>query len=304
MPRQSAKPPYSVFANFYDYVVEPLRGPNDRAREKVLGPLVRNVRSACDLCCGTGTTALELARLLAIQEKAEATLRRRSAILSEAKNLPLGPRVYAVDKSREMLRVAREKFRRAGVRVRAVQAEMRTFRLPRPVDLVTCEFDAINHLSRKQDLTAVVRAIARALSPGGWFFFDANTTRAFKELWIANWIQEGPGFFMAAHGGYDQRRDKGWTVFDWFVATQPERGAALDLRRAALKGGATIGTRGWRRFTERFEEVAWPEDEIRRALQAAGLGVTGSWDLVRFAHGVPWAKPGCRIFWLARKERA
>jgi 2-polyprenyl-3-methyl-5-hydroxy-6-metoxy-1,4-benzoquinol methylase len=156
------KLPYSVFAGFYDRVAAPLRGPNRRAREKVLWPLLRKaiqqstrramkhtasrgktfhqpipspppLVSACDLCCGTGTTAIELARR--------------------------GLSVYAVDRSAAMLGVARENFRRAGVRVKTIEADMRSFRLPegRRVDFITCEFDAINHLARKQDLAAVAR---------------------------------------------------------------------------------------------------------------------------------------------------
>jgi len=51
---------------------------------------------------------------------------------------------------------------------------MRTFCLPEPVDLVTCEYNALNHLPQKADLARTVRAVARALRPGGYFYFDVN----------------------------------------------------------------------------------------------------------------------------------
>jgi SAM-dependent methyltransferase len=262
MSHQKFSLPYSIFSKYYDQIASPLRAPNLRAREQILLPLLRPDSRApsresrvCDLCCGTGTTALEFARL--------------------------GLRVYGVDGSLDMLKVARAKFAKACVRVKTIHADMRAFRLPEPVDLITCEFDAINHVKHKRDLDAVARSVARALRPGGHFFFDANTKRCFQKLWVMNWIQQGDGFFMAARGGFDARRDKGRTEWDWFI---PERAGK------------------WRRFTEHYEEVAWTNSEIRRALARAGLRVRGCWDLVRFAGGSPWAMRGCRYFWLAEKR--
>jgi hypothetical protein len=98
---------------------------------------------------------------------------------------------------------------------------------------------------------------------------------------------------LAARGGYDRRRDKGWTEFDWFVADGVKHRGGL----GATKNAAHT----WRRYKERYEEVAWTRGEIRRALAGAGLRVRGAWDLVRFARGEPWAKNGCRVFWLARR---
>ncbi len=262
MSRREFSTPYKVFSEFYDQIAEPLRAPNLRAREEVLWPLLRSESRApnrelriCDLCCGTGTTALEFAER--------------------------GLRVFAVDGSHDMLKVARAKFAKARASVGTIHADMRAFRLPEAVDLITCEFDAINHLAHKRDLDAVARSVARALRPGGHFFFDANTRLCFQKLWVMNWIQQGRGFFMAARGGYDARRDKGWTEWNWFI---PERAGR------------------WRRFTEHYEEVAWTKVEIRTALSEAGLHVCGCWDLTRFARGAEWAMPGCRHFWLAEKR--
>jgi methylase of polypeptide subunit release factors len=91
------------------------RSPVDAARKHALGRILRRVASACDLACGTGTTALALA--------------------SE------GIRTFAVDISPIMCRLAREKARRARLPLRVLCADMRTSRLPEPVDLITCEYD-------------------------------------------------------------------------------------------------------------------------------------------------------------------
>jgi len=44
--------------------------------------------------------------------------------------------------------------RAAGLPIRVLQADVRTFRLSEPVDLITCEFDALNHILRKSGLLA------------------------------------------------------------------------------------------------------------------------------------------------------
>ncbi len=51
--------------------------------------------------------------------------------------------------------------------------------MPEPGDLVSCEFDALNHVPRKADLALVAKAVARALRPGGHFCFDVNNRLSF-----------------------------------------------------------------------------------------------------------------------------
>jgi len=64
-----------------------------------------------------------------------------------------------------MCRLARSKARRAGANVNISPADMRTFRLPEPVDLITCEFDAVNHVPRKSDLARVASAFCAPATP-------------------------------------------------------------------------------------------------------------------------------------------
>jgi SAM-dependent methyltransferase len=249
-----ANSPYKLLAVYYDRLFEPMRRPMGRARQKILGDVLERVEAACDLASGTGTTAVELARR--------------------------GIRMYAVDASAAMCRLARRKVREAGVRVRVLDADMRSFRLPEAVDLVTCEFDAVNHVPRKSDLDRVARAVARALRPGGWFFFDVNNRLAFEKVWTGTWRRELPGVVLVMHGGYDRRRQKGWSNAEWFIR----------------KG------KSWQRSIERVEEVAWTPAEIRQSLRRAGFATIRSWDQAPFVQ--EWKiSPGFRMVYLARKAR-
>ena len=253
MPSASRIRPYTFLARYYDQMFAPYVSWWRRVRRRLLGEILPHVRSACDICCGTGTTALEFARR--------------------------GIKVYAVDLSPTMCRLARAKARGAGAPVTVIRDDMRTFRLPEPVDLITCEFDALNHVSRKADLTKVVKAAARALRPGGTFYFDVNNRLHLEKNWPSTWWIEKPGVVMVMRGSYDRRRAKGCENVEWFI------------RKAD----------GWQRFRERVEEVWWTASEIRQALRAAGFPRIQSWDASLFAPGNPYLRAGCRTFYLAQK---
>ena len=62
MPRTAANRPYGLLANYYDQLFTFHLSWYETARERVLGRILPHVESACDLACGTGTTALMLAR--------------------------------------------------------------------------------------------------------------------------------------------------------------------------------------------------------------------------------------------------
>lgn len=175
MTETSTATTYTLLARYYDefftFHLEWYR----QARRRLLGEILPQARAACDLACGTGTTALELA----------------------------GPgiKVYGVDLSPTMCRLARTKVHRAGANATIIQADMQRFRLPEPVDLITCEFDALNHVPRKSGLARVAHAVARALRPGGYFYFDVNNRLAFQKVWTGttSWFEK-PGVVMVNAG--------------------------------------------------------------------------------------------------------
>jgi SAM-dependent methyltransferase len=141
--------PYSQLAATYDRAL----GIQSFVRTKRAFELVvRRYRLcfglAADVGCGTGLFACYLGRCW-------------------------GTRVLAVDRSREMLRVAACRCRDPNVRF--LRQDIRCLRLPYPVDLVTANFDTVNHLLTAADLGLAFRRIAENLRPGGHFVFDVIT---------------------------------------------------------------------------------------------------------------------------------
>ena len=248
--------PYRWLAQYYDKLFSSLRLEIDAARESVLGRILPNVKTACDLACGTGTTALILARR--------------------------GIKIYAVDLSPLMCRLAREKARRARLPVSVLRADMRNFRLPQRVELITCELDALNHVPRRADLRMVAKAVERALRPGGYFFFDVNNSLGFERYWRGNVWFEKPGVVVVMRNGYNRQADRAWSDIEWFI-----------------RDGSS-----WRRRHERVEEVCWDSDEIRRIFLATGFDQLRAWDAAPFFKNNPLIGRGCRTVYLARKSRA
>ncbi len=178
-----------------------------------------------DLACGTGS----LARMLA----------RR------------GWNVWGVDASEGMINVARSKQYQARSSVRFLRADMRSFRLPEKVDLVTCMFDSINHLPAAGDVLATFRSVYASLREGGFFIFDVNNERCYRTLWTRNEAMHGKDFSVLLQNAYS-----------------PERRAACSYVTVFLKVDGLFERR-----QEMICERYFPRDELRSLLKRAGFQV-------------------------------
>ncbi|HET9832255.1 MAG TPA: class I SAM-dependent methyltransferase [Vicinamibacterales bacterium] len=142
-------PPYGLLAPAYDDLIG--RKFFDRIR-RIFEHLIARHRigfsSAADLGCGTGLFARYLNSLWRVP-------------------------VFGVDLSPAMLRVAAANCRDTGVTL--LHQDIRRLRLPRQVDLITANFDTLNHLVNDGELPALFRRVHDQLRPGGHFIFDFIT---------------------------------------------------------------------------------------------------------------------------------
>ena len=128
--------------------------------------------------------------------------------------------VVGVDGSREMLRAARSRL--PGVRL--VLGDMRSFRLGRRFDVVSCLFSAIGHLGTKEDVRRTFANFARHLNPGGvaivepWF-----GPSAFHHGMVHLRKSESPDL-TAVRMAYSIRRGNRSTIQWHFLIGRPGQG--------------------------------------------------------------------------------
>jgi SAM-dependent methyltransferase len=141
--------PYSQLAPAYDKALGIANFIGTRAAfERLVRRYDIRFHSAADVGCGTGLFA---------------------CYLSQCWGVP----VFGVDRSPEMLTVATRNC--ASLNVCFLLQDIRSLRLPCPVDLITANFDTMNHLLTGPELRMAFRRIWENLRPGGHFIFDLIT---------------------------------------------------------------------------------------------------------------------------------
>lgn len=143
---------YTAIAPHYDralgrHYVDALR----RAFDVLVPRYGLRFRDVLDLGCGTGLFACHLAE------------RYRASVLG-------------IDNAPAMLAIARRQCN--SCRVGFVQQDLRSLALPYRFDLVTANFDTLNHLRDPADLRRLLHTVARLLRPNGHLVFDLLTPAA------------------------------------------------------------------------------------------------------------------------------
>jgi SAM-dependent methyltransferase len=193
-----------------------------------------------------------------------------------------GYQVVGVDRSESMLRVAREKARRTGTAVTFLQQDIRRLNLDRPVDLATCFFDSMNYLLSYGDLVKTFCGVHRALHPGGLFIFDMNTATGLASRWDTHDGSRDLGdIAIIGSSRYDSKAMLGTIRITVF-------------RKISSGGVSSL----YEKFSEEHTERAYPDEEVRAALQEGGLHPRASYDCMTFRK--PNKATG-RILYVAKK---
>ena len=141
---------YQGFAGIYDALMKNV----DYAKwadqiEALFRKYGKRPKTVVDLACGTGG----ITNILASR----------------------GYAVTGVDRSWDMLRIAKEKAGKNGLRIPYVCQDMTGLELHRPVDAMVCTCDGFNYILDRTDLKRTLQRITRYLNPGGILIFDISS---------------------------------------------------------------------------------------------------------------------------------
>ncbi len=143
--------PYGAFAKHYDEIMGTV---NYFAWSRYILQLIRrfhsNTLSILDTACGTGTMCFLLEEKCSCQ-------------------------IDGFDISPHMLREAREKQKENHSDVNFFQADLRTFTVDQPYDVLLCLQDSINYLMTEEELMSSFLAANKALRVGGVYIIDITT---------------------------------------------------------------------------------------------------------------------------------
>ncbi len=180
-------------------------------------------RTAADLACGTGSVALRLCEM--------------------------GLQVTAVDLSEDMLCVAQQKAQPLENAPTFVCQDLAQLHLPRGVDLAVCALDSINYIVEPEQCKKALKAIFRALNPGGCFIFDVNTPQKLMAMDGQVFLDENEDTFCVWRGEFSQEDN---------ICSY---GMDLFQRKGEL----------WQRSFEEHREYAYTVSQLKGYLKEAGF---------------------------------
>ncbi|MBO5060947.1 MAG: class I SAM-dependent methyltransferase [Clostridia bacterium] len=229
---------YTKFARLYDSLMNSDINYEQWADyiENMLDRYCKSPKLICDLACGTGNITL-----------------------------PLSARGYdmiGVDKSFDMLSIAREKAAEKNLDIMFLQQDLKQLDLYGSCDAFLCMIDGFNYILNPNTLYKIAKRIKTCfLEPDGIFIFDLSSEYKLKTFIGDNtFIHDGDDIFYTWENKFYEKPKMCDMYLNFFVKS----------------GG------GYKRFGERHLQHAYCEEEIRRIFLAAGFSQVDAYSPLSF----------------------
>jgi len=244
---------YTKFAHLYDSLMH-----SDVDYEKwadyienLFDKYEKTPNLVCDLACGTGNITLPLSRR--------------------------GYEMIGVDRSFDMLSIAREKAQDSGLDAMFLEQDLKNLDLYGSCDAFLCMIDGFNYILNPESLYKIAKRIKTCfLEPDGIFIFDLSSAYKLGN-YIGNntFVHDGDDVFYVWENKYYKNTKMCEMYLNFFVKSK----------------------KGYQRFGERHLQHAYTEDEIRKIFRCAGFSQVDSYSPLTFDKPKP---DDMRIVFVAR----
>ena len=172
-----------------------------------------------------------------------------------------------------MLSVAAERAREAGEDILFLSADMCDFDLYGTVAVFTACLDAVNHLTEKGALDAMLSRVSLFLERGGLFIFDVNTKRKFETVYRdKTYAFETDGAFVVWESDYSEkskRADFRITLFEQqgdgsYLRSEERRSERMYTLRTLKSAAKRHGLQLLAVYDEQFEKTEENNGETDR----------------------------------------
>jgi len=178
-----------------------------------------------------------------------------------------------IDSSPHQIKIARAKVPEAEFLVE----DVRNFSLTRKFDTITCTYDSLNYLTKKQDLKRALQNAGSHLAGDGVFIFDMNTYEGLQDKWCEKNVIRDPSMSIIIDASFDPKTALGQCIITGFI-----------------KDGS-----GHRKFEETHMERGYHSTEIEQLLNETGFSFD-KYDGDTFKK--PKARAG-RIIYVCQKKK-
>ncbi|TYO97753.1 class I SAM-dependent DNA methyltransferase [Desulfallas thermosapovorans] len=243
---------YKGLSYIYDYLVSGVdfEGWVDYV-EALLKRFKLQAKSVVDLACGTGNTVIPFARR--------------------------GYKATGIDLSGEMLDLARTKAASLNLAINFLEQDMRSFKLPEKVQLVTCFHDGLNYLLDIEDIKQTFQQVHRHLVDKGAFIFDLNAVHWLSDTDNSVTMVDEPDMTLIWETNYDSAQNTWQINLTGFIRED-------DI---------------YHKFTECHREKAYHPEDIISYLKQTGFTLLGSFNAFSFE---PIHSNSIRHFYVAQKN--
>lgn len=185
--------------------------------------------------------------------------------------------MIGVDNSEEMLAEAAAKREESKNSILYLNQDMREFELYGTVRAVVSLCDTMNYLTEYEDLVTVCRLVNNYLDPGGIFLFDLKTDHYFKSIGCQSFCDADEEVSFIWDNDYDEESHINSYALTLFVQQTDSI---------------------YHRYDEYHEQRAFSIEEVRRAIEEAGMTFVEAID----KNGAPAKEDADRVYMIAREK--